>query len=99
MTTFVPANLPTSVNTVEKLALWSLGVLYQLHKNDRYQESEAAPLIPIITAQDGLAADKKEHIIFRVSFILSDTWRESTTKFWQEGQDFADVPIPPAFLP
>ncbi|MFQ4134756.1 hypothetical protein PGN35_000380 [Nodosilinea sp. PGN35] len=99
MTAFAPDNLPASVNTVEKLALWSLGILYQLHKNSRYQESEAAPLVPFVTAQDGLAADKSERIIFRASLPLSDTWREQSTKYWQEGQEISNTGIPPAFLP
>lgn len=99
MTAFVPANLPASVDTVEKVALWALGILYQLHKNDRYQESDAAPLIPLITAQDGLAADKSERIIFRASLPLSQEWRSQTTKFWQEGLEITSgTTIPTSFL-
>lgn len=99
MTTFSTSNLPASVNTVEKLAAWALGILYQLHKNSRYQESDAAPLVPLITAQDGLAADKTERIIFRASLPLSDTWRSETTKYWQESQEISNAAIPPSFLP
>jgi hypothetical protein len=98
MTTFAPANLPASVNTVEKLAAWSNGVLYQLHKNTKYQESDASPLVPVVTAQDGLAADKSERIIFRASLPLSDGWRETTTKYWQEIQEISNVAIPTSFL-
>lgn len=98
MTTFAPANLPASVDTLEKLALWSLGALYQLHKKNEYQESDASPLVPVITAQDGLAANETERIIFRVSLPLTDTWRESTTKFWQEGLEISSVAIPTRFL-
>lgn len=98
MTAFAPSNLPTSVNTVEKLAAWSNGILYQLHKNSRYQESDAAPLVPLVTAQDGLAADKTERIIYRSSIPLSDNWREQTTKFWEEVQEISNASIPTAFL-
>ncbi|HSP30455.1 MAG TPA: hypothetical protein VLO13_00315 [Halomonas sp.] len=98
MTTFAPANLPASVNTVEKLAAWANGVLYQLHKNTRYQESDDSPLVPVITAQDGLAADKSERIIFRASLPLSPEWRTQTTKFWQEAQEISNAAIPPSFL-
>lgn len=99
MTALLPANIPPAVNTVEKLALWSLGILYQLHKNNRYQESEAAPLIPLVTAQDGLAADKNERIIFRISMPLNQNWRESSGPFWLEGTEIANAPIPPQYLP
>jgi hypothetical protein len=98
MTAFAPANLPASVNTVEKLAAWSNGILYQLHKNTRYQESDDAPLVPVITAQDGLAANASERIIFRASIPLSDTWRSQTTKFWQEVQEISNAAIPTSFL-
>lgn len=98
MTAFAPANLPASVNTVEKLAAWANGILYQLHKNSRYQESDAAPLVPLVTAQDGLAADKTERIIYRASIPLSDSWREQSTKFWQEVQEISNAPIPTVFL-
>lgn len=99
MTAFSTANLPAGIDTLEKLAVWALGALYQLHKNTRYQESDASPLIPIITAQDGLAADKSERIIFRASIPLSQTWRESTNKIFVEALEISNAAIPNAFLP
>ena len=99
MTTFAPADLPATVNTLEKLAVWTLGALYQLHKNTRYQESDAAPLIPRVTAQDGLAANGEECAIYRASIPLSQTWRESTTKIFQEALEISNAAIPSAFLP
>lgn len=97
---FVPENMPTSVDTLEKVAAWSLGALYQLYKNEKYPESDGSPLVPFITAQDGLAADKKEHIIFRISLELSDDWRSKSSKFWQEIQPYPGGPsIPTSFLP
>jgi hypothetical protein len=99
MTTYLPANLPSTVNTVEKLALWACGVLYQLHKNTRYQESDASPLIPRVTAQDGLAANGEECMIIRISIPLNPVWRESTTKFFVEALELSNAAIPAAFLP
>jgi hypothetical protein len=99
MSTYLPANLPATVNTIEKLIVWALGVFYQLHKNTRYQESDAAPLIPRITCQDGLAANGEECVIFRVSIPLSATWRESTNKYFVEALEVSNAAIPSAFLP
>lgn len=99
MTTFAPANLPASVDTLEKLVVWACGAYYQLHKNDTYAEADSSPLIPVITAQDGRAADKTERVIFRVSIQLNDTWRESTLKIFQEAVEMASTPIPSGFLP
>lgn len=100
MTAFAPANLPAGIDTLEKLAAWSLGAIYQLRKNDRYQESDAAPLIPLITAQDGMAADGSERIIFRISLILDSQWRESGLKFFLNAEEYPGSPsIPALFLP
>lgn len=100
MTAFDAATqLPATINSVEKLAAWSNGILYQLHKNSRYQESDASPLVPLVTAQDGLAADQTERVIFRASLPLTDDWRQSENPFYMEIQDISNAPIPPSFLP
>jgi hypothetical protein len=99
MTAFATANLPASIDTLEKLIVWSCGAWYQLHKNDRYQESDSAPLIPLVTAQDGLAADKSERIIFRLSIQLVETWREDTLPIYAQAMAASNAAIPASFLP
>lgn len=98
MTAFTSANLPSTINTVEKLAAWSCGILYQLHKNSRYQESDESPLVPLVTAQDGLAADKTERVIFRLSLPLQDEWRTTPGDFYNLVNDMSNAGIPPSFL-
>lgn len=98
MTVLNTADIPVTVNSVEKLAAWSLGILYQLHKRSRYQESDDSPLVPIITAQDGLAANGTERVIFRASLPISDDWRTSTGDFYSLIQDISDAEIPASFL-
>jgi hypothetical protein len=98
MTTYVPANLPATVNTVEKLAAWSCGILYQLHKNSRYQESDESPLVPLVTAQDGLAANKTERVIFRLSLPMQDEWRTTTGDFYTLVNELSNAGIPSSFL-
>lgn len=100
MTAFNPeTDLPAGVNTVERLFLWVGGILYDLHKNSKYQESDGSPLVPIITAQDGLAADGSERVILRHSQKVSDGWRTSTSPFYLEAVELTNAPIPPEFLP
>jgi len=99
MSAFSTADIPVSVTTLEELVLWACGAFYQLHKNTRYQESDNAALIPIVTMQDGLAADKTERAIFRVSIPMNDGWRVSSNKFFLEGLEVANAAIPAAFLP
>lgn len=93
------SDLPPSINTLEKLAMWTNGALYDLHKNSEYQESDGQPLVKRVTAQDGLAADKKEYVIFRVSLPITDTWRTSSNPFWAEATELTTAPIPDHFTP
>ena len=98
MTTFTTSQLPATVNTIEKLAAWSVGILYQLHKNSKYQESDESPLVPLITAQDGLAADKTERVIFRASLPMQDEWRTVPGDFYSLVNEISNAAIPPSFL-
>lgn len=99
MTAFATANIPANVDTLEKLIVWACGAFYSLHRFTEYKESDLTGLIPIITAQDGVAADKSERVIFRVAMPLNPEWRESATKIFQEAQVVSSAPIPAAYLP
>ncbi|MFH7245508.1 MAG: hypothetical protein ACHWZW_21955 [Spirulina sp.] len=99
MSAFSTTDLPPSVDSLEKLVVWACGAFYQLHKNDRYQESDASPLIPLVTAQDGLAADKTERIIFRLSIQLLDTWREDTLPMFAQALEASNAAIPSGYTP
>lgn len=100
MTAFNAAtDLPPSVNSLEKLVAWANGAFYSLHKNSEYQESEGAGLVPLVTMQDGKAANKTERAIFRISLHLADNWRDDTQPFWVNIQTVTDAGIPPAYLP
>lgn len=100
MTAFDAATqLPPSVNSLEKLVAWANGAFYQLHKNTEYQESEGASLVPIVTMQDGKAANKTERIITRVSTELEDIWREDPQPFWVNVKSISSATIPAQYLP
>lgn len=100
MTAFNPAtDLPASVNSLEKLVAWANGAFYQLHKNTEYQESEGASLVPIVTMQDGKAANKTERVIARVSTEMNDNWREDPQPFWVNVKAISSAAIPTAYRP
>ncbi|WOD37367.1 hypothetical protein [Nodosilinea sp. E11] len=100
MTAFNPAtDLPASVNSLSKLVGWANGAFYQLHKATDYQESVGGILVPVVTAQDGLAANKTERIIFRVSLELEDTWRASPQPFWVNVRSISTAAIPTQYRP
>lgn len=100
MTAFNAAtDLPSSVNSLERLKAWVDGAFYSLHKNTEYQESEGAALVPIVTMQDGKAANKTERVIVRSSLELEDNWREDPQPFWVNVRSISSAAIPPDFLP
>jgi hypothetical protein len=99
MTAFSTADLPASVNTLEKLVAWANGAFYDLHKNTEYQESEGAALVPIVTMQDGKAANKTERVISRVSLEVADNWRTDSQPFWVNVQSVSSVAIPSDYTP
>lgn len=96
MTAFSPSDLPASVNTVEKLAVWASTVLNDLNPNLTVIESTgqsqlAATSYPFrITASDPPAW----RVISRTSIVLGDTWRRGNGKIWTYAQDLGTAPIP-----
>ena len=99
MTAFAPANLPAGINTVERLHAWSGGILYDLYKFLPYKESESAGLVPVITLQDGVSAERTERQLFRVSLKLKPSWRVESEPFFLQVEEFSDAPIPELYLP
>ncbi len=91
--------IPVSVNSLAKYVGWSCGAYYSLYKEKPYQESEGADVVPLITMQDGLAANKTERIIIRVSLQLAPNWRTSPQPFWVNIIEPSTVDMPPDYLP
>lgn len=75
-------DMPASIDTVEKVAFWTLQALYEMHKNDEYGEV-VGEQTPIITFQQGLAADGSERAIFRISLPLSSNWASTGLKLFR----------------
>lgn len=90
-------DLPASVDTVEKLAAWTLLLLYKLHKNDEVLEADEVGLVPIITLQQGLAANETERLIFRISLQLNQDWATNASKLWTQTLNIAAATIPDSF--
>jgi hypothetical protein len=100
MTAFNAATqVPASVNGLAKSVGWSCGAYYSLYKEKPYQESEGADLVPLITMQDGLAANKTERVIIRVSLEMAPNWRTSPQPFWVNIIEPSTADIPPDYLP
>lgn len=90
-------DLPASVDTVEKLATWVLLLLYKLHKTETVLEADEVGLVPLVTLQQGLAADETERLIFRLSLQLNADWATNGAKLWTQTTIFREAVIPAQF--
>lgn len=99
MTAFVPANLPVTVDTVEKLAVWAGNVLVAIN--------------PAVTAVEGtgyservaqsnpyyVQADNKVRLVLRQSIPLSLDYLAGGNKLWAYAQPLSATAIPGLYLP
>ena len=104
MTAFSSADLPASVNTVEKLATWSLAVLGYLYPNNTVFEVQGSPPVPVISAAPfavyNSAADwvvtSEWRYISRLSLPLNKDWQKSG-KVWSHAISLGADAIPVEF--
>lgn len=90
-------DLPSSVDTLEKLAFWSLQAIYEMHKNDDYGEISGEQT-PVITFQQGLAAEGSERGIFRISLPMANNWASTGLKLWRNATVLGNsASVPAAF--
>lgn len=86
--------IPAGITTLEEMAAWCLLTLYNLQKNTKYLEADDTALVPVITCQQGLAADKTERLIFRISLELDPTFVTGSLKIWDYAKEYATTAIP-----
>lgn len=99
MTAFSTTDIPASVNTLEKLHVWSSTVLNHLYYNTTAVEAtglaertaQAAPFE--VTAVD---PTQWRHIS-RVSVPLDRNWQKGASKVWANAQDLGSSAIPTEF--
>lgn len=93
----IATDIPTNINTLEKLAAWvglalsrcnpSLKILE--YPNFEPQRAAEATLIK--------ADDNSYRLVVRLSLPIADNYGESTQKFWFNTLDFSNVALPTAY--
>lgn len=99
MVAFSTADLPSSINTVEKLQVWATTVLQHLHPTLTAIEATgsaerccaAAPFF--ITATDPAVW----RYISRTSIPIDSNWQRGTAKIWTFAKDLSSSSIPAEF--
>lgn len=91
------ADLPASVNTVEKLACWSINVLNDLYLNQTAIEDSSGnnprqfQMTPFLV-NAGQAATWR--LVVRASFALDNTWRRTKQGVWVYAGEAGQLAIP-----
>lgn len=98
MTVFTAStDLPSNINSLEKLALWVGTALERVNPTSSVLES---PGIPSRVAQAAIirADDGSKRVVIRLSLPLAEDYASNNTvKFWQNALDLSNTALPSAF--
>lgn len=100
MTAFSPAQLPASVDTVEKLAAWSTAILAELNKDvvatEGTNSTQPAATSNVFFVPSG--PPQPEHrVIARISILLENDWRSGP--LWENVSNLSNAVIPDHYTP
>jgi hypothetical protein len=98
MTAFSKDNLPASVNTIEKLAVWVGAASNQINK---LVSANEGPGTAQKVAQFGIfnvEANNTSRVIMRHSLELEDSFAIDGKPIWENVKELSVDPIPSAFL-
>jgi hypothetical protein len=99
MTAFTPANIPTSVTTLEELAAWSVSALAEINPAESIQTSAGAVerAAQAQTFEFANQATNPERLILVAYLKLSPAWR-SSGKYWGNGiLEFSSAALPAGY--
>lgn len=99
MTTInIGTDIPTSINTLERLAAWSIMALRRV--NPTQKVLEVADTTPVNAAQAALiqADDGSVRFFGRVSIsVESDYAEDNVNKLWMKAEELSNTALPEAF--
>lgn len=99
MTAFTTADLPTSINTIEKLAVWVAMATNNLNLQTTVQEVSGVAQ-PVAVAQIFTYNDNgviKHRFVGRISVELNPSYQDGTAKLWTHAQNLSATAIPVGF--
>lgn len=93
----IATDIPSDINTLEKLALWVGLALSRVNPTTKYLEvPDAEPQrdanVVLIKCDDG-----KNRTILRIAIPIIDGYASNTAKFWQNAEIISDTALPTAF--
>lgn len=99
MTAFNTSMLPTSITTVEELAVWSLAVLSEINPSLTITESPGRSVRQVELSPFWLesASTPTWAWIGRIVITMPATWRQGTTRPWDGLQELSTTAIPTGY--
>lgn len=94
----IATDIPSNINTLEKLAAWVGLALERCNPTLKILESPDATPQRVAEAVLIKADDATHRMIIRLTIpIVSDYASNSTVKFWQQALPLSDVALPTAY--
>ena len=94
----IATDIPTNINTLEKLAAWTGLALERVNPTLKLLESPDAEPQRVAQAVLIRADDATHRMIIRVSIPIADDYASnSTVKFWQNANELSNVALPTAY--
>lgn len=94
-------DLPSNINTVEELLVWSSSVLEILYRSTTYKEADGdginSGLAPLIATSLITASDDTKRFIVRGAVQLDDAYATGAAKLWEYAVPFGNALTPAAF--
>lgn len=97
MTAFNKDQIPTNINTLERLALWTGLALARINPTLAALEAENASPEKVAQVLFFRAADNNLRCIVRLSIVVDPTYDVQTRKFWENAQELSNVTLPAGF--
>ena len=97
MTAFVTSNIPSNINTLEKLHAWSGLALSRINPTLATLEQPGVTGERVAQATIFRAADNTVKLVVRCSFGLNEDYDTATTKVWESIQVLSATTIPTAY--
>ncbi|NEQ20651.1 MAG: glucose-6-phosphate dehydrogenase [Microcoleus sp. SIO2G3] len=99
MVAFVRTDLPASIDTVEKLAVWACAVLQELHPSTSVVEATGIAERVATAAPFYITASQPEawRFIGRVSLEMPLNWQSTSGKLWTDVVPLSNLAIPADF--
>ena len=93
----IATDIPTNINTLEKLAAWVGLALARCNGNNTILEQKNSPAERVAAAVLIKADEGSNRLVVRLSIPIADAYPESTQKFWFNALPMSDTALPAAY--